>query len=91
MALPYRGLAPSLLSLVCVREQGSGPSPLTTFRLFCFAFVLSFAGIMTNIAFVQSVYQILERRYELSEPTSSDEAEQLRFVSGPASPWGVLY
>jgi hypothetical protein len=52
---------------------------LSDFRLFCLAFVLTFAGIMTNLAAFQWMQVYLDR-IEMNRPSGGYDAGHIRLA-----------
>lgn len=46
---------------------------LSMFRLFCLAFVFTFAGVMTHLAAFQLVWYYLDSPQELMQPSRDEE------------------
>jgi hypothetical protein len=58
------------MTMVC--KGSTVPAELTGFRLFCIAFVLTFSGIMTNIAAYQWLHLYLDQRNDANRPATEE-------------------
>lgn len=54
--------------------------PISEFRLFCLAFVFTFAGIMTNLATFHWFEVYLDRNGEVNRPSDGHDTGRVRFA-----------
>ena len=47
----------------------SSPRPLSSIRLFCIAFMVTFIGVSANLWMLRWIPQLFEQRHEVTEPS----------------------